>query len=150
MRASKATRRPPVMIPTGSSIADAARMMDRLGIGALVVVDNERPVGIVTDRDLAIRGLGRQLPGGAPVDRIMSRELVTLPADADLHEAVTTFYRHPIRRLPLVDDGGRMVGMLTVDDLALDLVNDLGSLIRPIFGQVIFGGSDLEETADAF
>lgn len=148
MRASKAIRRPPVTIPTGSSIAEAARMMDRLGIGALVVVEDERPVGIVTDRDLAIRGLGRQLPATAAVDRIMSRELVTLPADAELHDAVTTFYRHPIRRLPLVDDGGRMVGMLTVDDLALDLVNDLGSLVRPIFGQVIFGGVDLQETVE--
>jgi CBS domain-containing protein len=148
MRASKAVRRPPVTITTGSSIADAARMMDRLGIGALVVVDGERPLGIVTDRDLAIRGLGRQLPGSAAVDRVMSRDLVTLPADAELHEAVTTFYRNPIRRLPLVDDGGRMVGMLTVDDLALDLVNDLGSLVRPIFGQVIFGGRDIQETVD--
>jgi CBS domain-containing protein len=148
MRASKAVRRPPVTIPTGSSIAEAARMMDRLGIGALVVVDDERPVGIVTDRDLAIRGLGRQLPGSATVDRVMSRDLVTLPADAELHEAVTTFYRHPVRRLPLIDEDGRMVGMLTVDDLALDLVNDLGSLVRPIFGQVVFGGRDLQEPAD--
>jgi CBS domain-containing protein len=148
MQASKAVRRPAVTIPAGASIAEAARMMDRLGIGALVVVDDGQPVGIVTDRDLAIRGLGRQLPASAAVDRIMSRDLVTLPAAADLHEAVMTFYRHPIRRLPLLDDAGRMVGMLTVDDLALDLVNDLGSLVRPIFGQVIFGGSDLQETAD--
>jgi CBS domain-containing protein len=141
MQAREAIRKAPTTIPSGSSIADAARLMDRKMIGALVVVDGDRPVGIVTDRDLAVRGLGRQLPGDASVDRVMSPDLVTLPADADLRKAINTFYSHAIRRLPLVEDG-RMVGMLTVDDLMIDLVNDLDSLVRPVFGQVVFGAPD--------
>lgn len=75
--------------------------------------------------------------GGWPPDT----DLVTLPADADFREAIKVFYRHPWRRLPLVEDG-RMVGMLTVDDLVIDLVNDLDSLVRPVFGQLVFGGPD--------
>jgi hypothetical protein len=67
--------------------------------------------------------------------------LITLPADADLRKAVNVFYSHAIRRLPLVEDG-RMVGMLTVDDLVIDFVNDLDSLVRPVFGQVVFGTPD--------
>jgi CBS domain-containing protein len=141
MQVRDAVRRAPTTIPSGSSIAEAARLMDRKMIGALVVVDGDRPVGIVTDRDLAIRGLGRQLSADAPVDRVMTTELVTLPADADLRKAIGVFYSHPIRRLPLVEDG-RMVGMLTVDDLVIDLVNDLDSLVRPVFGQVVFGSPD--------
>ena len=148
MRAREACRKAPATIPTGSSIADAARLMDRRSVGALVVVDGERPVGIVTDRDLALRGLGRQLRGDAEVDRVMSGDLITMDADADLRKAMTVFYRHPIRRLPLVEDG-RMVGMLTDDDLVLDLVNDLDSLVRPVFGQVIFGGPDLQKTVSS-
>lgn len=145
MLAREACRKPPATIPSGSSIAEAARLMDRRAVGALVVVeDGDRPLGIVTDRDLVVRALGRRLPADAAVDRVMSNDLVTLAADADLRKAITVFYRHPIRRLPLVD-GGRMVGMLTVDDLVIDLVNDLGSLVRPVFGQVIFGGSDRQE-----
>lgn len=147
MQARDATRKPPATIQSGVSIADAARLMDRQAVGALVVVDGVRPIGIVTDRDLAIRGLGRQLPGDTPVDRVMSADLVTMPADADLRDAMKVFYRHPIRRLPLVEDG-RMVGMLTVDDLVLDLVNDLDSLVRPVFGQVIFGGPGLPALDD--
>ena len=147
MQAKQAARRPPATFPTGGSLADAARLMDREGIGALVVVDGDRPIGIVTDRDLVIRGLGRNLPPEAAVDRVMSHDLVTMPADADLREAVKVFYRHPLRRLPLMEDG-RMVGMLTVDDLVLDLVNDLDSLVRPIFGQVIFGGPDRQRFED--
>ena len=145
MRAREATRKPPATIASGSSIAEAARLMDRMAVGALVVVEGECPIGIVTDRDLVVRGLARQLPGDADVNRVMTVDLVTLPADADLHKAITVFYRHPIRRLPLIEDG-RMVGMLTVDDLVIDLVNDLDSLVRPVFGQVIFGGPDLQET----
>jgi CBS domain-containing protein len=141
MEARDAIRRPPTTIPVGTTIAEAARLMDRKMIGALVVVDEDRPVGIVTDRDLAVRGLGRQLPGDAAVDRVMSRDLITLPADADLRKAVNVFYSHAIRRLPLVEDG-RMVGMLTVDDLVIDFVNDLDSLVRPVFGQVVFGTPD--------
>jgi CBS domain-containing protein len=113
-----------------------------MAVGAVVVVDGERPVGIVTDRDLVVRGFGRGLPAEALVDRVMSADLVTLPAEADLRKAITLFYRNPIRRLPLVE-GGRVVGMLTVDDLVIDLVSDLDSLVRPVFGQVVFGGPDL-------
>jgi len=141
MRANEAVRKPPATIATGASIADAARVMDRHAVGALVVVDGGRPIGIVTDRDLAVRGLGRGLCGDADVDRVMTHDIVTLPADADLREALKVFYRYPFRRLPLIEDG-RMVGMLTVDDLVLDLVNDLDSLVRPVFGQLIFGGAD--------
>jgi len=68
----------------------------------------------------------------------MSTEVVTLGATADLREAVRIFTEHPFRRLPLVE-GGHMVGMLTVDDLLMDLVSDLANLVRPITGEVIFG-----------
>ena len=88
------------------------------------------PVGIVTERDLVVRGMVRRIPTDARIDNVMTTELVTLPAGADLHEAMGLFHRHPIRRLPLLEDG-RMIGMLTVDDLAINLVSELDSLFRP-------------------
>jgi CBS domain-containing protein len=145
MKAKEAVRKPPATIAAGASIAEAARQMNQRAVGALVVLEEERPVGIVTDRDLVVRGLARSLPADARVDMVMTTELVTLPADADLRQAISLFYRHPFRRLPLVEDG-RMVGLLSVDDLVLDLVNDLDSLVRPVFGQVIFGGPEPEGT----
>ncbi|MEW6470872.1 MAG: CBS domain-containing protein [Actinomycetota bacterium] len=123
MQAKKAIRKPPATIPSGTSMADAARLMDRRVVGALVALNGDRPIGIVTDRDLAVRRLGRRLPGEASVDRVMTTELVTLPAGAYLREAIKVFYRHPFRRLPLMEDGP-MVGMLTVDDLVIDFVSD--------------------------
>jgi signal-transduction protein with cAMP-binding, CBS, and nucleotidyltransferase domain len=133
-----------VTIATDASIADAADLMNREVVGAVVIIDHDRPVGIVTDRDLVVRGLVRRLPLDARIDSVMSGDLVTLPADADLHDAMALFHRHPIRRLPLVEDG-RMIGMITVDDVAIDLVSELDSLFRPVVGQVIFGGPEREE-----
>jgi signal-transduction protein with cAMP-binding, CBS, and nucleotidyltransferase domain len=133
-----------VTIAPDASIADAADLMNREVVGAVVVVDHDHPVGIVTDRDLVVRGLVRRLPLDARIDSVMTTELVTLPADADLHDAMALFHRHPIRRLPLVEDG-RMTGMITVDDVAIDLVSELDSLFRPVTGQVIFGAPEREE-----
>ena len=68
----------------------------------------------------------------------MSTDVVTLDASADVRDAIRIFSSHAIRRLPLVD-GGRMVGMITVDDLVVDAASDLAELVRPLTGQLIFG-----------
>ncbi len=148
MRAVDAIRKPPVTIAADASIAAAARLMDTQVVGALLVMDGDRPVGMVTDRDITVRAVARDVPADARVDAIMSHDVVTLDADADLRQAMSIFHTHAIRRLPLVKEG-HMVGMLTTDDLLIDLVADLGDLMRPITGQVVFGHpeqSDLPAT----
>jgi CBS domain-containing protein len=139
MHAIDAARRQPVTIACDHTITEAAETMDRHAVGALIVVEPDgRPVGIVTDRDLAVRALARRAAPDARVDSVMSTELVTLLADADLRDAFRLFDEHPIRRLPLMADG-RLVGMVTVDDLVVDLAGDLSRLARPVTGQVLFG-----------
>jgi CBS domain-containing protein len=139
MHAVEAARKTPATIPADRTITEAALEMDRLAVGALVVVDAaDRPVGIVTDRDLVVRGLARRADPQARVDSVMSTGLVVLPADADLRDALRIFESYALRRLPLVD-GERVVGMLTMDDLVVDLTGDLARLARPITAQVLFG-----------
>jgi CBS domain-containing protein len=138
MRARDAIRKPPVPIPADASIASAARLMDGHVVGALVVMDGDRPVGVVTDRDLVVRGLAKDVPADARVDAVMSAGVVALKADDDVRQALPIFRSNAIRRLPVVD-GGTIVGMLTADDLLVDLVADLGDVVRPITGQVVFG-----------
>ncbi len=138
MRALDALRKPPATIPADASIADAARLMDGQVVGALVVMDGDRPAGVVTDRDLVVRALARDVPANARVDAVMSPGVIALAADADLRDALPILRSHAIRRLPVVEDG-KIVGMLTTDDLLVDLVADLGDVVRPITGQVVFG-----------
>jgi len=138
VQAKDASRKVPMTVPPDHSLVEVAKLMDEGAVGAVVIVDNERPVGIVTDRDLVVRALVRGLSLDSRIDAVMSTGLVTLGATADLREAVRIFAQHAFRRLPLVEEG-RMVGMLTVDDLLMDVVSDLANLVRPITAEVIFG-----------
>ena len=72
MRAVDAVRKAPVTITANETIAQAAQLMDRQVVGALVVMDGDRPVGVVTDRDIAIRAVARGVPVDARVDAVMS------------------------------------------------------------------------------
>jgi CBS domain-containing protein len=139
MHAIEAARKPPATITADRTITEAADEMDRLAVGALVVVEPDgRPVGIVTDRDLVVRAVARRASADARVDSVMSTDLVVLAPDADLRDAIRIFDAHAVRRLPLVADGA-VIGMLTMDDLVVDLTADLGRLSRPIAAQVLFG-----------
>ena len=139
MRTIEAARRSGVGIGPDRTIRDAAQIMEQTGVGALAVIEGEHLVGIVTDRDLVRRGLARDLPADARIDAVMSAPVVTIDADADLHDTFVLFRTHAVRRLALVR-AGQFVGMITVDDLLIDLAGDLSDIARPVTAEVVFGG----------
>jgi signal-transduction protein with cAMP-binding, CBS, and nucleotidyltransferase domain len=141
MRVIEAVRRSGVGIGPERTIRDAARIMEEAGVGALAVIEGEQLVGIVTDRDLVRRGMARDLPADARIDAVMTAPVVTIDADADLHDTFVVFRTHAVRRLALVR-AGQFVGMITVDDLLIDLAADLSDLARPVTAEVIFGHHD--------
>jgi signal-transduction protein with cAMP-binding, CBS, and nucleotidyltransferase domain len=126
VRARDATRHQPVQLPAHATIGEVARLMDREAVGAVVVVESAtgRPIGVVTDRDLVVRAMARDMPTDARVDAVMTMGVTCIDADADVREAVRIFATLPVRRLPVVS-GTELVGMLTVDDLLVDLSGDL-------------------------
>jgi CBS domain-containing protein len=141
MRTIDAVRRSGVAIGPERSIHEAAGIMEQAGVGSLAIIDGGRLVGIVTDRDLVRRGLARGLTGEARVDAVMSAPVVTIDADGDLHDAFAVFRTHAVRRLAVMR-GAAFTGMLTVDDLLVDLVADLADLARPIAAEALFGHRD--------
>ena len=141
MRTIEGMRRSGVGIEPERTIHDAAAIMEQTGVGALAVVDGDRLVGIVTDRDLVRRGLAKGLPSDARVDGVMSAPVVTIEADADLHGAFALFRTHAVRRLAVVR-GGQFVGMMTIDDLLVDVAADLIDLSRPVEGEILFAHRD--------
>jgi CBS domain-containing protein len=148
MRARDLAVRQPVTIPADTTLAEAAALMDGKAVGALLVVDGQRLVGIVTDRDLAIRALARRAPLDGRVDSVMTTGVVSLAPDVDVREALNVLRRHAVRRVPLVEDG-RPVGMVTTDDLLIALVGDLSDLVRPIVGEAVFGHPEPRAPAPA-
>ncbi|MFJ5534835.1 CBS domain-containing protein [Streptomyces sp. NPDC093261] len=127
---------PAVALPPRAPLAEAARRMDEYGIGSVLVVEGGALRGIVTDRDLAVRGLGRGLDSGAPVEAVMSPQVITVGADDDVYVAYRTLRRSGVRRLPVVD-GQRVVGMLTVDDLLLDVFQRVADLLGPVAWSIL-------------
>jgi CBS domain-containing protein len=113
--------------------------MERSGVGSLAVIDGARLLGIVTDRDLVRRALAAGVSPDSRIDGVMTSPVVTIPFDADLRDAFPLFRTHGVRRLAVVQDDGQFAGMITIDDLLIDLAADLADLARPVSAEVIFG-----------
>ena len=137
MKVRDLTWRAPVTIDCGATILDAARRLADAGVGALVVLDAERPVGIVTDRDVVTRAVAKGLEPDARVDAIMSMGVVALDADEDVEELYAVFASHAVRRVPLVDHD-RVVGVVTLDDAMVSTAAALSDLAGVLSTQIAF------------
>jgi CBS domain-containing protein len=111
----------PVSLSAASSVAEAARAMRDSHIGDVVVLDNGRICGIVTDRDIVVRAVaeGRD-PSTTKLANICSEELTTLSPGDKVEDAVVIMREKAIRRLPVVE-GGKPVGIVSIGDLATSL-----------------------------
>ncbi|MEU6273204.1 CBS domain-containing protein [Streptomyces populi] len=136
MKISEAMTAPPVCVTPDASLAEVAGQMAEHAVGSVLVVRDGALHGIVTDRDLAVRGMGGGLAPDTRVDAVMSPPAVTVDADDDLQAAYRTFRRTGVRRLPVLD-ASRVVGVLTVDDLLLDVFRRLTDLLGPVAWNVL-------------
>lgn len=129
-----------VALKPNTPVLEAARAIENNNIGAIVVQDQGRVVGIVTDRDLAVRALGHALhPKTTPLSQVMTTPVVTLaPADSQ-SEALRLMRQRNIRRIPLVE-AGRLVGIVTLDDLLLDEAAPIEEVAAVVQSQIGEGG----------
>lgn len=127
-----------IVIQRDETILEAAKLMRQFHVGAVIVVDKQNnrqvPVGIVTDRDLVVEILATELDETViTVGDIMAPEIFSVQENTAIHEAIDFMRRKTIRRLPIVDETGELVGILTLDD-ALQLLSeqllDLAKLVR--------------------
>ncbi len=108
-------------IAIDESLQVAAEKMRRLNVGALPVVVGDRPVGMLTDRDIVVRGVARGLdPARSPVREAMTPQLIWCFEDQDTYEAAQLMEQKAVRRLMVFDRNERLVGILSVDDLAAE------------------------------
>ena len=110
----------PIALPATSSVVDAARTMRDANIGNVIVVDSGRICGIVTDRDITVRGVaeGRDV-SSLKLRDICSQEITTLSPTDTVDDAVRLMREKAIRRLPVVE-GGKPVGIVSLGDLAVE------------------------------
>lgn len=107
----------PVSVSSNATLDQALAEMRNGGGDALLVIDDGRLAGILTERDVLTRILGQDVDGSKPVSEFMTRDPHSLSADAPLLEAMTAMESGHYRNLPLVDSSGQVVGMLRQQDL---------------------------------
>ena len=115
------------------SLRRAAQLMQELDVGALPVCDEERLLGMLTDRDIIVRGVADGLdPDQACVSDIMTAEVEFCTADQDADEAKRLMGAHQVRRLPVVDGDRRLVGIISLGDLATRQAGHIDRAVREI------------------
>ena len=105
-----------VSVDSSVSATDAAKMMEDTDVGAVIVLENGSPIGIVTDRDFAIKITAHSYPIDTPVRRIMSSPLISIDSNSDLWVASDLMSSRNVRKLPVIDDD-KVVGIVTSSDI---------------------------------
>jgi CBS domain-containing protein len=119
MKAKDAMHPGVTWVEPDTPVSELARLMRDGDIGSIPIGENDRLVGMVTDRDIVCKGLA----DGRDVESLTARDVMTGPivycrADEDIDDAVRIMEDHQIRRLPVIDEDKRMVGMLSMGDIA--------------------------------
>ncbi len=135
MRVGEICTRDVVFCEREATVAQIARLMRERHVGDLIVGQQQEdkllPVGIVTDRDLVVRVLaGEGGPTGTTAAELMSSPLIHAHEDELVFEAIDRMQANAIRRLPVLDSSGLLVGMLTLDDVVEFLAEELTQIAR--------------------
>jgi CBS domain-containing protein len=126
-------KRDPVGVEAGASVADAARRMREARVGALLVLEKGRLVGIFSERDLLTRVVAEgRSPDATKVSEVATRPVATAPAGASLRQCAETLRDKGVRHLPILDAGGNPVGILSARDFFEAVAGGFERLIERI------------------
>lgn len=132
------TRNPRSLRPADTVLL-AAQAMEELNVGVIPVCEGDKLVGMVTDRDIVVRGVAQGLDAGtATLADVMSTHVRTAREDDDLEDTLGTMGLNQIRRMPVVDEQSRLIGIVSLGDIAakgpdgdVDVANSLGDISSP-------------------
>jgi len=134
--------KPVVKVDTSTTVMAAIKAMTEKKVGAVVVLDNERPVGIFTERDVMIRVvLERREPETTPVSEVMTRTVRTVRHDEERIVAKRLMMENHIRHLPVVDGEGRCVAMLSMRHLLREDVSELEQTVWALVAEASVDGA---------
>jgi len=108
----------PRTLTPDSPIEEAARLMRDEDVGSIPVVEGQKCVGTITDRDIVLRIVADSRPLDTPVAEIASKQLVTIDPQQPVDEAMRLMAEHQVRRLPVCEEDGRLVGIVAQADVA--------------------------------
>ncbi|QEL16732.1 CBS domain-containing protein [Limnoglobus roseus] len=148
MKLSSVFTRGVVTAPPTAPLGAVAALMFQHNVGAVVIEEDRRPVGIVTDRDLAeALGFNGQ-PIETPAQKVMTRHVLAIPEDTDVFAATQYMRKRQVRRLPVVDAADHLVGIVTLDDLLGLLGREFANLAESIHDEVRVREPSLPRTGE--
>lgn len=118
--------KPVVTVSATATVQEAARLMQRKNVGALVVVGSSRPQGILTDRDIAMTVAQGRDPATLSVGAMMRKNPAVIREDQGIFDAVKLLSAKGVRRLPVVSRAGKLTGIIALDDLLMLLGTEMG------------------------
>jgi len=136
MRINECMTREVRIVDPDDTLEGAAQLMGEIDAGILPVAKNDRLVGMVTDRDIAVRGVAKGMAPDAHVRAVMSDEVLYCFADDDTEDVLNNLAEIQVRRLPVVDRDKRLVGIVSLSDMAgnggqMHVGEALGEIARP-------------------
>jgi signal-transduction protein with cAMP-binding, CBS, and nucleotidyltransferase domain len=126
---------PPVVVPSITSVREVASHMDHDGVGCVLIVDDDHLVGIITDRDLALRVVAPGLSPDVAVGSVMTPRPLSVGADEELATVVHLLGHHEVRRLPVMI-GDIVIGIVTLDDLLVHVAGLQRDLLAPVAREI--------------
>jgi len=125
-----------ISVDTTLTVNEAAKMMEDAKVGAVIVMENNTPVGIVTDRDFAVKIVAHAYQITTPIKQIMSSPLIATSPDETVLMAADLMYTRDIRKLPVIDND-QVVGMITATDLVAQLAISTEEDIQKMYHETV-------------
>ena len=124
MKVSEVMTRDVQTVRPDQPVQEAANFMLSANAGSIPVTDGDRLIGMITDRDIAVRGIAKGYGPDTPVRDLMTDDLVAVGIDDDVEEAATRMSDAQVRRLPVIDENERLCGIVSLGDLARESDNE--------------------------
>jgi len=121
-----------ISVDSSVTVKDAAQMMEDTRVGAIVVTENNTPIGILTDRDFTIKIAAHEYPLTTPVKQVMSHPLYSITPGESVWMIADFMYSIGIRKLPVIDDN-QLVGIVTATDVVNQFANATEDKVRRMF-----------------
>ncbi len=139
MSLQKFCERPVVTVSPEQNVTAACQLLREKNVGCLVAVEDGKLCGILTDRDIALKVTGEKKdPQHTTVRDVMTNNPLHIAVHKTLHDLTSVMHTHHVRRVPIVDDGGKVVGMVTLDDLLMLLGQELADLGQGVSGALFY------------
>jgi len=119
-----------ITAPPHATVREVANLMKEHKVGCVIITQMEIPVGIITDRDIVVRVVAEGKSLDTPVEEVMTKNVIVAHENDQIRDVIKIMREKAIRRLPVIDDNGNLSGIVTFDNIFVELADEIFNLSR--------------------